>query len=621
MKKISFILAVLAISANGFCQSVKAQDDYVFMKIGGREIMKSEFDYIMNKNMANSNGAATDEAEQRRLFENFKLKVIEAENLGMDTTVKFIKEFTQYRAQLAAPYLRDDSLNNSLYREAYEHYKQDCEVSHILIKTGMDASENDLRVAFEKARRIKARLKTEDFGKVADEVSDDPSVKTNHGYLGYFTAMQTVWEFEKAMYDLPIGVVSDPVRTPYGYHIILVHSRRPALGQIHAAHIMKVDNDRIHPSVREQTEIEIKDFKRRLNNGEDFAAMAKEYSEDRASKDKGGDLGWFGINKMVPEFEKVAFSLNKGQISEPFHTEFGWHIVKVLDRRLIGSFESKKAEIGRQMKLDSRSTAAVESFVRKKVAELGLTVDTAKAMAVSELMYKVNPIDSAFQPLTENMTETVVAYGSNKFSQRDFAKYCMAYAVTNLRDSAYNKWIDHFVAFLVTEDENMQLEAKHPEFANLVREYHDGILLFEISSQEVWDKAAKDSVGLEKFYKKHKKDYAYSKPKFKGLIIYCKDKTTLKNVKKTIAKKSDEEAFKLLKGMADVYVVGGEWELEYADKEIKGLPVVYKRGSIVKKHPLKYEEVKGIVTTDYQNWLDQQWIERLREKYTIEYTE
>lgn len=616
------------------------QPDYPAMRIGGRPIMRSEIDYIMNKNIMNGTpgrDTLTEEAN-RELFVNFKLKVIEAEECGLDTTRSFRREFNQYRNQLAQPYLTDDSLNQELYHEAYEHFSEDCEVSHVLIRLDENATPADTAAAYQKALEVRKRLLSENFAAVADEVSDDPSVKQNHGYLGFFTAMQTVWPFEREMYSIPIGRISQPVRSAYGYHILKVHSRRPAAGQVHAAHIMLTCNDRMKPDVQERIYQEVLDLKRRINNGESFEELAKDHSDDRGTAQRGGDLSWFGINRMVPEFEQAAFRLQPGQVSEPVKTQFGWHIIKVLGRRGAGTFEQKRAEIGRAIQRDERAGAAKRSFVEKKMAALDMHIDTAAATAVTELMLEHNPADSAFTALTGAMADTVLSYGSHVFTASDFGKYCAAYAVTHVADKSYAKWFYNFIEMIVTDDENMQLEAKHPDFANLVREYHDGILLFDISNREVWDKAIRDTAGLEQFFARNRQNYAFKTPRFKGLLIRCHDKALARSIKRAIRGMDYDRAAAYIRSLnpdtATIATVEqGLWEqrdnetidrLGFKDhraeiEQTEKLPETFVVGHMLKNLPDDISDVRGAVTADYQTYLEQQWVEKLRKKYKVEY--
>ena len=371
MKKV--LLSALCIMHCALCINIKAQDeikaqeeikaqDEVLMTINGEPITKAEFEYIYNKN--NSDNAIDKKTldEYVELFVNFKLKVAEAKTQGLDTMPAFKRELNGYRKQLAKPYLTDTELEDALFQEAYSHFSQDCEVSHILIKTEGD----DTLSAYNKAIEVINRLNAgEEFNKVADEVSADQSVTRNHGYLGWFTALQLVWPFEKAMYDLPLNQISTPIKSDYGYHIVKVHNRRPAWGQVNARHIMKMCNERMSADMQAKKYNEMLEIKKRLDAGEDFATLAKTLSDDRGSSQKGGDLGWFGIGRMVREFETAAFALNAGETSEIIKTQFGYHIINVKEKRGIEPFEKKKADIQRMMQYDDRGTAAKTSFINK----------------------------------------------------------------------------------------------------------------------------------------------------------------------------------------------------------------------------------------------------------------
>lgn len=633
----TFLFILLAIASLLSAQ----QEDYVMLRIDGKDVMRSEYEYIMNKNISNGAemGETLNDSAQLEMFINYKLKVMEAESQGLDTTRQFIREFSQYRAQLASPYLTDDSLNQRLFREAYDHFHQDCEVSHILIRIGGDKTPEDTLLAYQKAMKAYERLQKEPFATVADETSDDPSVKENHGHLGFFTAMQTVWPFEQAMYTLPVNQISKPIRSSYGYHIILVHSRRPAVGQIHAAHILKTFTSKTNPEVKERLFIEIRDLKRRAENGEDFATLAKDHSEDHGSGSRGGDLGWFGINRMVPEFERAAFALKPGEISDVITTQFGYHIIKVYEQRDVEPFEKKRAEIGRAMQADDRAYAGKRSFVAKKMKELGMVIDSSTVQKVVEIMNDINPADSIFIVKASEVKGNVVSYDTVTYTAVDFAKFCSAFAVTKVSDHEYGKWFDHFIEMLVTDNENMVLESKYPEFRNLVREYHDGILLYDISTREVWERAIRDTAGIEAYFAKNRKKYAFTEPHFKGLVVYCDSVSTMNAIKKATKRMKYDKAMDYINHLVNAdsanvaLAVSGVWKKgsnAVVDREIfksentkdkkshKQFKVTFVIGKKLKKLPEVYTDVRGVVTTDYQNHLMDEWVKGLRSKHTIE---
>ena len=441
------------------------------------------------------------------------------------------------------------------------------------------------------------------------------------------------------MYELPIGVISAPVKTSYGYHVILVHRRRPAAGQIRASHILKTFNSRTSAEVKERLMIELRDLRRRAENGEDFAVLAKEHSEDHGSGSRGGDLGWFGINRMVPEFESAAFALNDGEISDVIETQFGYHIIKVYGHKGPGSFEQRRADIARAIQNDDRATAAKRSFVAHKMTELGMKVDTNVVGKVVVLMRNINPADSIFIAKAAAIQDVVLSFGTTSYTGEDFAKYCAAYAVTKVTDHKYEEWFDHFIEMIVTDIENMALESKYPDFRNLVREYHDGILSFNISSKEVWERALKDTVGLEQYFKKNRKRYAFTEPHFKGLVVRCDSTSTMEKIQKVVKRMSYREAQAYINELmnADSMLVAtaeyGVWKkgvngvvdreaFKVQDakdkKEHKSFKVTFVIGKKLKKMPEEYTDVRGAVTTDYQNYLMEEWMKQLRAKHVVE---
>ena len=623
-----FIIAVIALIG---AMQISAQDkDPVLMIINGESVTKSEFEYIYNKN--NTDNAIDKKTldEYVDLFVNFKLKVAEAKAQGLDTLASFKRELNGYRRQLAKPYLTDTELEEALYKEAYSHFSQDCEVSHILIKTEGDNTTDSYNKAIEAIQRLKAG---EDFGKVADEMSDDQSVTRNHGYLGWFTALQLVWPFEKAMYDLPLNEISAPIKSDYGYHVIKVHNRRPAWGQVNARHIMKMCSDRMIPEMQERKYQEILDIKKRLDAGEDFATLAIELSDDKASAQKGGDLGWFGIGRMVREFEKAAFALDSGETSDIIKTQFGYHIINVKEKRGVEPFEKKKGDIQRMMQYDDRSTAAKRSFINKLKKEYNFKInnDVVKMAKVLAIQYEGQ--DSMLIAKSYETNRTIITFADQNVSLGEFIEF---YLKTKNIDSDIDRKVNQIAELKLIQYEDSQLENKYADFANLMKEYHDGILLFEVSNKEVWEKAIKDTDGLKEYFKKNKKNYAWDEPHFKGFVVKCADETTAKELKKTIKKLNPDSVSTYIRTKVNndstvlASVEHGLWKqgensyidlTQFKSTDVKveideKLPVVIVVGKMLKM-PKSYIDVRGAITADYQNYLEKEWIETLRNKYTI----
>ena len=628
MKKI--FLLILCIVHCALCINLKAQDE-VLMTINGEPITKSEFEYIYNKN--NSDNAIDKKTldEYVELFVNFKLKVAEAKAQGLDTTKTFKRELNGYRKQLAKPYLTDAELEDALFQEAYSHFSEDCEVSHILIKTEGD----DTLASYNKALEVIARLNAgEDFGKVADETSADQSVARNHGYLGWFTALQLVWPFEKAMYDLPLNQISTPIKSDYGYHVIKVHNRRPAWGQVNARHIMKVCSESMTPDMQNKKYQEMVEIKKRLDAGEDFATLAKEVSDDKASAQKGGDLGWFGIGRMVREFEVATYALNAGETSEIIKTRFGYHIINLKEKRGVEPFEKKKADIQRMMQYDSRSTAAKTSFINKLKKEYNFQINNNEVIKAKVLAVQYADNDSLLKIKAVEHDGALITFADQQITTSELVSY---YVMTKAMGTDMDAKIDQIAEMKLMQYEDSQLENKYTDFANLMKEYHDGILLFEVSNHEVWEKAIKDKKGLEKYFKQNRKNYTWSEPRYRGFVVKCKDEATAKRLNKEIKRMNPDSVVNYVRTKVNndsitfATIERGLWkqgENSHVDltqfkqtntqTEVnEKLPIVITIGKKLKK-PETYIDVRGTITADYQNHLEKLWIENLRNKYTVE---
>jgi peptidyl-prolyl cis-trans isomerase SurA len=351
-KKIYFSAATMLFGFGAF-----AQNTNTLMTVGSDKVGKQEFENVFKKN--NSKMAANPDEKTLReyldLYINFKLKVLEAKSFGMDTAASFKKELAGYRKQLAAPYLTDKEVTEQLINEAYDRSKKEIRASHILINCKEDASAKDTLAAYNKIMAIRKKIleKKEDFGKVAMESSEDPSAKTNKGDLGFFSVFAMVYSFENACYKAKQGTVTMPFRTKYGYHIVKVVDSRPAQGEVKVAHIMLRATAKLSKEDSLRNQNKINEVYNLLTSGQKFEELAKQYSEDKGSAKNGGILPVFGTGKMVPEFESEAFALkNVNDYSKPFTTSYGWHIVKLVERKSLPSFDAAKADIKAKISRD-----------------------------------------------------------------------------------------------------------------------------------------------------------------------------------------------------------------------------------------------------------------------------
>lgn len=579
MKKVILSIILLAGAVMGF-----AQEDKVLMTINGEPVMLSEFLYIYEKNNQETSLEKKSKEEYLDLFINFKLKVTEAIAQGVDTTEAFKKELAGYRAQATPKYMQDNEAVDSLVELSYKRQANVRRAAHIAIQCPANADSVAEAEALAKINLARERVTTgvekkvkkgrkwitvrepEAFADVAREMTEDPAGKENGGELGWIQVFRYVYPFEEAVYNTPVGGVTEVFRSPYGFHIALVEEER-AFEEVHAAHIMKM-TPRGGEATAGQAKKDIDSLYQVVLAGADFAEVASANSDDKGSAMRGGDLGWFGRGMMVQPFEDITSGMQPGEMSEPFATRFGWHFVKLYEKRGIQPLDSVRNQLLMQVKRDVRYQEADKSFIKKTRAEYNLPA--------------------------EMTNEEVKAYA------------------------------------------DAHLEEKHADLRNLVREYHDGILLFDVSLREVWDKANKDTEGLAAYFKAHKKAYTWDEPRYKGYMIYAKNEAAAKAAKQIIKSANADSIMSYIDQRINVdsvqyvKVEQGLWTAgknaavdkygfknktaEYTASE--EFPVVVPVGKVLKA-PQEYTDVRSQVTTDYQDYLEEQWIATLREKYPV----
>jgi peptidyl-prolyl cis-trans isomerase SurA len=631
------IVSFIATTANA-----QKSEDAVLMTIGGNRVTVSEFENVYHKNNTKESAAdAKSLNEYVDLFVNFKLKVKEAEELGLDTAKAFREELAGYRKQLAQPYLTDKDVNEKLLQQTYQRLNEDVHAAHILVKVSETALPKDTLEAYAKIMKIRARiLKGEDFNKVAGEkgVSDDPSAVENGGDLGYFTALQMVYPFESAAYNTKVGEVSMPVRTRYGYHILKVTDRRKAQGEVLVAHIMirTPNNMSADDSVKlygKMTEIYTK-----LKAGEKFDELAQQYSDDKSSARKGGELPWFGTGKMPQEFETVAFALkNKGDYSQIMRTKYGWHIIKLLDKKGLASFDEMKNELKSKVTKDSRAQAGRSSLIAKIKTEYKFKEN----LKARDEFYKI--IDTTFfngnwdAAKAAKFNKPMFNLNDKTYTQTDFANYLAAHQSQRPKsdpkvviDPMYSQFVDETaIAY-----EEARLDQKYPEFKALMQEYRDGILLFELTDQKVWSKAVKDTTGAKDFYEKNKNNYMWDE-RAEATVYTAADAKVAKQLRALLKKKKTEkEILETINKDSQLNLavetrIFNKGENEFIDKnwnpgmsedieDTKNKKVVIVNvEKLLKPTPKLYQDSKGMVTADYQSYLEKEWINSLKKKYAV----
>ncbi len=571
------------------------------------------------------------------MFINFKLKVEEAQAQGIDTTAAFVKEYDGYRAQLVKPYLVDKSAEEAVLLEAYERMKEDLNVSHILVRVLPNATAADTLAAWNKIKEAERRIEKEDFAKVAVELSEDPTAKENSGHLGWITAFTTIYPFETVAYATPAGEVSKPARSSVGYHLIKVNERRPTRGEVLASHIM-LFTDRDDETKNAVVKQRIDSLYQCVLQGENFEMLASTFSEDRGSAISGGKLPWFGTGRMVQEFEQAAFALkDTGEVSAPIRSPYGWHIIKLLDKRDIIPFEEAKDNIEQRIKRDERSQAGAKAFIEKLKKEYAFQQDGSAADEFVVLLEGKSPTDSTFLQEISQLDKPLFSFADRHYSQADFSAYLRENARSSktIASEIIRDKLASFVSSELLAYEDTQLGRKHPDLHFLSQEYHDGILLFEVSNREVWEKASRDVDGLADFFKTHRKNYAWDKPHYKGKVIYCKDEPTMQAARLIVKRSHPDsinsylnarlnDSIQYVKVETGLFVEGDNPVVD--EKVFKSgkkhaaegeYPYVFLAGKLLKKYPDAYTDVRGLVTADYQTYLEGEWVKYLREKYPV----
>ncbi|QGY47324.1 hypothetical protein GM418_27750 [Maribellus comscasis] len=599
---------------------VWGQKNETLLTIDTTKISLDEFERIYKKNNSNlySDNDKKSPKEYLELFINFKLKVIEAQNLKMDTSSAFINELSTYRKELAEPYLTDINFEQELDRKMYDRMLQEVNASHILFMLDKNASPEKEKEVLQKALKVRQEiLDGKDFNEASVEYSEDPSAKTNKGNLGYFSAFTMVAPFEDAAYTTPVGQVSEPVRSSFGYHLIKVHEKRKNRGEIKVAHIMKMfPRSGLTESVKKHLKSEIDSIYNLLESGGNFSELAKKLSDDKRSGQQGGEMPWFSAGRMLPAFSNPAFAIqNIGDYTKPVETPYGFHIIKKMDEKPVASFEELQPEIEARIKKDPlRSTSSKKAFVEKLKKEYGY----------QENFGPVRSLKTGTKP--ENTSMVLFTIDDREFTFELLDDYL---AEKNIKNSTYGDYMEEWTEYEITKLENSKLEEKYPEFRYLMKEYHDGILLFNISEKKIWNFAAKDTAGLEKYYSDNQKKYSWEE-RFKGYIILCNDKFTREEADKYFAAgMTDEEISDLINAEEKrITITKGAWEkgnnpvVDYyvwngAEPQDFNTETTFIRGDKIPPEPKNMDEARGLYISDYQDYLEEEWIKSLKKKYKI----
>ncbi|GAB3854511.1 hypothetical protein GCM10028822_24480 [Hymenobacter terrigena] len=516
--------------------------------LGTYPVPANEFAYVYRKNNSSAPDYGTRQSvsDYLDLYTNFRLKVLEAEQKGLDTTQAFKRELEGYRQQLAQPYLTEKSVTDQLVREAYDRMGQEVNASHILVRVAPDATPQDTLIAYQKIEKLREQaLSGADFGQLARANSEDPSAKENGGKLGYFTAMQMVYPFESAAYKTPVGQVSQPIRTRFGYHIIKVNDKRAAQGEIKVAHLMIRMNANAAKADSLTAKKKIDELYNRLKKGENWDKLVAQFSEDAGSAANGGELPPFGTGRMIPSFEDAAFKLQKpGDLAPPVQTPYGWHIIKLIERQPLAKFADMEPSLKSKVAKDSRSELNKAAFLKRVRQEDQFSeVAAAKTYALSKadtalvagrFKYTAPAATMKAAKGAANDNSTLFTIKGKPYLVKDF----LGYVQQNQRPRTgaqpafvMQQLYDQYVEQSLTDFEKNSLDTKYEDYRMLVKEYRDGILLFQLMDEKVWSKAIEDTVGLKKYFADNQAKYQWDQ-RVQGTVVSAATPALLARVQK-----------------------------------------------------------------------------------------
>ena len=647
--RITWLIAILAVMMPSLL-SAQSYEKKTLLTIGDKEISAKEFIDTYKKNNVNTDVIDKKTVEEYLdLFVDFKLKVIEAEALKMDTNQSFKKELHGYRQQLAKPYFSNDDVTEELVREAYERMQYDVNAAHILIQCDKNALPADTLKAYEKAMMIRERvMKGEDFGDLAAEMSDDPSArdmeaipgkrnayKGNRGELGYFTAFDMVYPFESGVYNTEVGEISMPIRSSFGYHIIKVNSKTPALGTVTAAHVFIAANPEISDSLLKEKAYNV--YNEIAADGSNWIDIVKKYSDDKGTVTNGGRLSAFKVSNLVPEFITALKELDVNEISQPVKTSYGYHIIKLITTTPPADFDKESAKIKERVERDMRGQLSEEIVMKRIMKENKFKeysdvkdafISTIDSTLLAGKYVKSPDVDT---------TEVLFSLNKEPYTIQDFIDYIDKYQKVQvfMTPGAYAYQLyDKFLQAKVFEYEDSQLEEKYPDFGFLVQEYHDGILLFSLMEEQVWNKAINDTLGMQQYYERNKNNYMWG-DRVKALVVNCNDKESVDVVEAMIREGVDVDSlrsfikenkmkhtvrYKFYQKGEDFNIDEMEWKEDAINvivSTVDNTVTIIRIDEVRKPEPKTFKEVRGHITSGYQAEIEKIWLQSLRDKYPV----
>ncbi len=634
--KIKFLFFFVIVFSSLYCNAQINKDEVLFT-VDSEKVLASEFIRVYNKNL----DLVKDESQKDidnylDLFVDYKLKLQEAKELGLNEKPEYLREFSNYRKQLAKNFLTDTQVTESLVKEAYERISYEVNAGHVLIRLPEDAPAEDTLKAYNEIIKLRKRVLNEGFETVKKEVHNGQTIFAED--LGWFGGFRMVYAFESAAFNTPVGELSQPFRTRFGYHVVKIFDKRKSRGEVEVAHILVSTKSKTTDTIQ-NPEDRIKEIYTKLQQGEKFENLAKQFSDDKSSANKGGKLSAFSSGQLnSKEFEETAFGLeNKGDYSQPVKSEIGWHIIKLIEKKPVGSFDEMRGQLELKVKRDSRSKLINESFT-KKIKDYYKVSDNKEALNY----FNTVVTDSFFKrtweiPQTLDKEKSLNKIGEKEITYLDFANYLLNAQRKNRSQKQIpdlvNDYYQEFINSSVLKYYEDNLEEENQEFANIVSEYRDGLLLFELMESEIWNAAKKDSLGLKSFYDKNQNNY-FLNERIDAIVASSPNEKVIAKTSKLLSNGSTEDKIKEAlnkKGKVNVIFTSGIMDKNHqalpSDFDFKtGVSKIYKHNDsfivcqvnkILPKEQLSFEDARGRVVTDFQDQKEKSWMQTLHDTYKV----
>lgn len=612
--------------------------DEVIMTVNGQPVSRSEFEYLYHKNQQQQVDPQTLD-EYAEMFKIYKLKVADALDQRLDTLSSFQQEMKQYRTDLASPYMTDSIFLNNLVADAFDRSRMEAEAYHIMLAKGRTPKED--KESRHLADSIQQALKGgADFSELAAKYSVDRASSTNGGRMGYITEGRFPYDFELAAFTLQPGEISEVVESPQGYHVLKGGKHRPARGTVLVEHIMKM----VAPTASEEQQAAAKASIDSIYNAviadpNIFEDLARRLSDDKGSGRSGGKLNWFGAGMMVEPFDSAAFALGLNEISLPVRSQYGWHVIKKLDRKAPLSYNEMKNGTLKRISnpQDPRSILVRENLERKLAKKHKAHLNEKNLDALCSEV-RANGLDSVWHEKAIDASGMgaieIAEIGKRGLTLAEWAVTVRPMIIPDGKEAEgeLRRYINHFLGDELIKTEEDWLYANEPDYRNLLNEYREGSLLYEASLREVWDKASKDTDGLNKYFDQHRADYKWTKPHVKGILVQAandsvadilrqrlkdvKDEASLKGLRKEFVGKASMEQILTEEGqnpMVDNLIFGGP-EVKPSNKKYTVYFIWEPKTMLA---PESMTDVRSLVTSDYQNQLESDWVEHLKAKYPV----